>query len=64
MAVREVGCFGLGPLEILRLCLIKNEITIHPLIDFIEGNISAQIYTPNLLIPGTSILKLKYEIVN
>jgi len=55
---------GNGTLEILRLHLIKSEISTHPLIDFIEGRVSAYIFTPSLLISGTTLLKFKWEVVN
>ena len=55
---------GNGTLEILRLFLVRQGVTTHPLIDLVEGRISSYIYTPNLLIPGTNLLKFKWEVVN
>jgi len=58
---RQMGY--LGPLKILKDELVKGDI-IHPLRDYLEGNISPFIFTPMLFLPGTSILKRKYRLGN
>ena len=58
---REV--VGFEFLKILKDELIRNDV-IHPLRDYLEGNISPHIFTPRLLLPGTTMLKFKYLIGN
>jgi len=60
---RKMDYSGFGPLKILKDELIRNDI-IHSLRDYLSGNISPLIFTPNLFLPGTNILKFKYEIMN
>jgi len=61
---RETGYLGFGLLEILRNHLVGNDITRNSLIDYLSGNISANIFTPSLFLPGTNMPRLKYEIVS
>ncbi len=55
---------GNDSLKILRLHLAKHEIICDPFIDFIEGRLSAYIFTPNIFISGSSLFKFKYKTVN
>ena len=61
---RETGYLGFGPLDILKRYLTKNEIICHPLIDYLSGNIPVNVFIPNVYLPDTNIIKLRYEIVN
>ena len=58
---KDSGDLGFGLLEILKRHLTQNEIICHPLLDYLSGNISTQVYVPSLYIPGTNIIKLKYQ---